>query len=234
MNGRAAAAKHQETPADGTRTKLLTAAVAVFAEKGYDGATTREICSRAGVNVALVNYHFGDKLELYREVIRYAIDAAAKMELINAALEQNADPCDALRQLIRGVIERLSETRNDFGLQLRLVLKEMTQPTPAFSNILDETLRPLYARLSVLIGLILDLPANHETTRLCTHSIMGQVSHYAVARPLLAYLWPELKMTPEQRRRVADHIAEFSLAYLRAYRSKAASPQTSRSFRRHK
>jgi AcrR family transcriptional regulator len=197
---------------------LLAAAVAVFAEKGFEGATTREICSRAGANVALVNYHFGDKLELYREVIRYAIDAAAKMEMLNAALEQNADPCDALRQLIHGVIERLSETRNDFGLHLRLVLKEMAQPTPAFSDVLDETLRPLYERLRLLIGRILGLPADHETTRLCTHSVMGQVSHYAVARPVLACLWPEMKMTPDQRERVADHIADFSLAYLRNYR----------------
>src|SRR5215467_3719904 len=141
MVARKAISRPQEPAApDGTRTKLLAAAVAVFAEKGFEATTTREICRRAGANVALVNYHFGDKLELYREVIRYAIDSAAKMELISAAVEQNADPCDALRQLIHGVIERLSETRNDFGLHLRLVLKEMTQPTPAFSDVLDETL----------------------------------------------------------------------------------------------
>jgi len=227
MVARTAISRRQEpTAPDGTRTKLLAAAVAVFAEKGFEATTTREICRRAGANVALVNYHFGDKLELYREVIRYAIDSAAKMELISAAVEQNADPCDALRQLIHGVIERLSETRNDFGLHLRLVLKEMTQPTPAFSDVLDETLRPLYERLRLLIGRILQLPAGHETTRLCTHSIMGQVSHYAVARPMLAYLWPELRMTSEQRLRVADHIADFSLAYLRSYRSGSALKQT--------
>ncbi|HEY7303390.1 MAG TPA: CerR family C-terminal domain-containing protein [Bryobacteraceae bacterium] len=232
MPGRTTRARCQKAPADGTRTKLLAAAVAVFAERGFDGATTREICSRAGANVALVNYHFGDKLELYREVIRYAIDAAAKMEMLNAALEQNADPSDAFRQLVHGVIERLSETRNDFGLHLRLVLKEMTQPTVAFSDVLDETLRPLYDRLRALIGRILNLPIDHETTRLCTHSVMGQVSHYAVAQPVLAYLWPEMKMTPEQRQRVAEHIADFSLAYLRSYRAKTAEQRHSRIPRR--
>src|SRR5947209_1475703 len=128
---------------DDTRTKLLGAAIRVFSEHGYEGATIRRICREAGVNVALVNYHFGDKMELYLEVIRYAIDAAAKMELVNRALEQNTDPCDALRQIIRGVIERLSETRDQFGLHLRFLIKETTQPTPAFSHILDETVRPL-------------------------------------------------------------------------------------------
>lgn len=212
--------KHEEAAPDDTRTKLLMAAIGVFSEQGYERATIREICRQAGVNAALINYHFGDKMELYLEVIRYAIDAAAKMELLKKAVEQNADPCDALRQLIHGVIERLSETRQQFGLHLRFIVKEIMQPTPALARIVDETLRPLYEGLRSLVGRILNLPKDHQTTRLCTHSIMGQVSHYAVARPLLAHLWPEMTLTAQQRRLVADHIADFSLSYLRAQASK--------------
>lgn len=217
-----------------TRTKLLRAAVSVFSEHGYERATVREICRKAGANVALVNYHFGDKMELYLEVVRYSIDAAAKMKLLSTAIEQNSDPGDALRQLIHGVIERLSETRQQFGLHIRFLIKEMTQPTPALSCVIDETLQPLYDALLTLIGRILDLPKNHQTTRLCTHSIMGQVSHYALARPLLAHVWPEMKMSPEQRKLVADHIADFSLAYLRAHHADAliqTKPKSSRNER---
>ena len=61
---------------DGTRTKLLDAAGHVFADFGFRGATVREICARAGVNIALVNYYFGDKLELYTEVLRLSIGAS--------------------------------------------------------------------------------------------------------------------------------------------------------------
>jgi hypothetical protein len=41
-----------------------------------------------------------------------------------------------------------------------------------------------------------------------------------LAGPLLAGVWPELKMTPEQVERIADHIADFSLSYLQGFRSK--------------
>jgi len=66
------------------------------------------------VNVALVNYYFGDKLKLYVEVIRYATDAAAKMEVLNRALERHADPCDALRalaDLLRRTSDQLVHSR---------------------------------------------------------------------------------------------------------------------------
>src|SRR5262245_13261521 len=61
------------TPLDDTRQQLLDAAEEVFAEKGYDGATVREILKRAGLgNTAAVNYYFGDKDRLYIESVKQA------------------------------------------------------------------------------------------------------------------------------------------------------------------
>ncbi|MCU1343136.1 MAG: transcriptional regulator, TetR family, partial [Candidatus Acidoferrum typicum] len=60
---------------DPTREKLLEVAEHVFADRGYQAATIREICVRAGANVAAVNYHFGDKLGLYTEVLQQSIRA---------------------------------------------------------------------------------------------------------------------------------------------------------------
>ena len=73
-----------------------------------------------------------------------------------------------------------------------------------------------YERLREIVGSILGLPANHQKTRLCVHSILGQVAHFAHARPMLALLWPEMTMTLAQRQLVTEHIADFSLAYLQA------------------
>ena len=63
--------------ADDTQAKLLEAAGQVFAEVGFQAATVREICARAGANVAAVNYHFGDKMGLYIEALRQSMGAAA-------------------------------------------------------------------------------------------------------------------------------------------------------------
>ena len=61
-------------PQDGatdSRTRLLMAGGAVFASRGFNRATVREICGEANVNIASVGYYFGDKLGLYREVMEY-------------------------------------------------------------------------------------------------------------------------------------------------------------------
>src|SRR5579871_6099374 len=83
-----------------TRDKLIEAAGHVFAERGYRAATIREICRRAGANVAAVNYTFGDKMGLYTEVLRHSVRAAQTASM-NAALDANLSGEDVIRGVIR-------------------------------------------------------------------------------------------------------------------------------------
>ncbi len=96
------------------------------------------------------------------------------------------------------------------------MVHEFAQPTPAMSTVIDETMRPIYERFRVLIGSMLHLPADHDKTRLCTHSVIAQVVHYVHSRHVISRLWPELEMTAERIEEIAAHIADFSLAYLGA------------------
>lgn len=202
----------QPIAADRTRTKLLDAAGEVFAEVGYYDATVRQICARAGANVAAVNYHFRDKLALYTEVLRQAV-GAVENEAIRKALDDDAAPEDVLRQAIRAMFQKMCGVDRP-DLRFGLMAHELAHPTPALSRVIDEAIRPIYSRLREIIGTILRLPSDNETTRLCTISVVGQIVHYAHARPVLALLWPELKMTPAQVEQIANHIADFSLAYI--------------------
>jgi hypothetical protein len=83
------------------------------------------------------------------------------------------------------------------------------------NQVVNEAIRPVYLRLRKVLSEILGLPADHEKTRLCANSIIGQILFYAFARPVISRLWPEMKMTGTQVDLIATHIADFSLAYLR-------------------
>ena len=55
-----------------TRTRLMEAAIEIFAEQGYRSARVRDICEKGRANIAAVNYHFGDKQRLYEACLDHA------------------------------------------------------------------------------------------------------------------------------------------------------------------
>jgi TetR/AcrR family transcriptional regulator, regulator of cefoperazone and chloramphenicol sensitivity len=195
-----------------TREKLLDAAGEVFAERGYYKATIREICRRAHANVAAVNYTFGDKLGLYTEVLRTSVKAP-EMAKLNEVLDTAKSPEELVRNLIRVRLQSLFAGQRP-NWAIRIMMHEFSQPTPAMTRVVDEGMRPVFKRALKAVGELLRLPSEHQTTRLCLNSIMGQVLFYTFPRAVLLRLQPELDLGPEQLERIADHIVEFSLAAL--------------------
>jgi AcrR family transcriptional regulator len=196
-----------------TREKLVDSAGPIFAEKGYYSATVREICKRAGANVAAVNYHFKDKLGLYEEVLMHC-KRASHVDQMRAALEQTGSPEDILRDVIRARVQGLRKNAMP-SWQLRIFAHELADPTPALSRMINRVSRPIFERLLELIAKIIGMPAHATKTRLCAHSVMGQILFYVFAGPVLERFSPDMKMTDEMLERIANHIADFSLAYLR-------------------
>ncbi|MDQ2898481.1 MAG: CerR family C-terminal domain-containing protein [Acidobacteriota bacterium] len=213
------------SPEEATRAKLLEVAGSVFAEHGYQAATVREICARAGANVAAVNYYFRDKMGLYEEVLRRSICAGEHADM-RRALDAFKTPEEALRGLVTAMLHKMSRGDRGASSNFRIMAHEMAQPTPALANVVEDVLRPNYNKAREIIGKILDLDPDHDTTRLCAHSLIGQVVHYAHARPVILLLWPELRLTPERVDQIATHIADFTLRSLHALaREKKKTPQ---------
>jgi AcrR family transcriptional regulator len=215
---------------DPTRERLLEVAGPVFADRGYQATTIREICAGARANVSAVNYYFGDKLGLYTEVLQQSVRAAQLIAVKNT-LDQNMPSQEILRALIRARLRSING-KDLPDWHSRLLAHELAQPTPALRQLIDKVTRPIYKRLLELIGGIIGLPPNDENTRLCAISVVGQVLAYVMPGPLLAEIWPELKMTPKQVERIADHIADFSLSYLQDFRSKHGTMTPVRKVRR--
>lgn len=141
----------------------MAAAGEVFAEQGYRNATVREICQRAGANVASVNYHFGDKETLYAEVLRSAHACAMAMYPPDMGLHAGASVEQRLHAFVRSFLFRVfGEGRPAW--HGKLTARELADPTPALGAIVDESVRPNFAVLrAIVIELLSESPDGGRT-----------------------------------------------------------------------
>ncbi len=197
---------------DNTRKQILDAAGPVFAEKGYD-ATVREICKAAKVNLAAVNYYFGDKHRLYVETVRRAHQLRST-QVPMPSWPMGASPTEKLTGYISTLITRL------VGLDkapwpTRLLTREVLQPTSACRELVEEYFRPQFdSLLEILDEVVPGSTPLHQRQQLA-FSIIGQCLFYRFAGGVVTML-----VTPadvEQHydvEQLARHIASFSLAAL--------------------
>lgn len=144
-----AARQGTHDPASGSRAKLMRAALRLFADKGYEGASTREICDAASANLSAIRYYFGDKAGLYRTVFAEPLGDLTCGRTLG---EYAALPVpQALRQFYREFLEPL---KHGEALQqvMRLHLRELMEPTGVLKEPADADLRLMYAGLLRLLS----------------------------------------------------------------------------------
>src|SRR5271155_6227458 len=90
-----------------TREHLLEAAGHVFAKKGFERSTAKEICERVGTNAAAVNYHFGGIEALYAAVLDEARNRILSVRAIELAVEGKTDPRAKLEAALGGTVQTL-------------------------------------------------------------------------------------------------------------------------------
>lgn len=190
-----------------TRARLIEAAREVFAQYGFQGATVREICRRAGANVAAVNYHFGSKDGLLAEALNFS--GLKTLQTNNLS----ADPCPEkrLRLFLKDFMLMLLD-ENSASRQCRIMARELADPTPALDKIVSEAIAPLHEFLGRLVCEIVGDKMSAAQQLRCVFSILGQCSFYYHTEPVLQRLHPELRYDAAEIEAIAAHIADFSLA----------------------
>ena len=198
---------------DCTKERILDKAEALFALKGYDAVSVREITGAASCNLAGVNYHFGNKQNLYLEVFRsrWLPRAIRIHECFRESLASNGTltPSIVVESLAQAFIEGpLSEEERKRHHQL--ISGELAKPTAAFKMIADQALRPLFENL--LQDLRSALPDDIEEERLALNifSVFGMVLYFNFARPLISSFMG-CDNDADFKGRLIDHIVEFSI-----------------------
>ena len=199
-----------------TKRRLLDAAGPIFAADGYDGASVRAICSQAGANIAAIKYHFGHKLGLYQAVLRSASGFANE----RYPYPTDLDPATRLTGLVRTLMARVLDSGRP-AWHTRLMSREMTDPSPSFVLIVEESARPVMEVLEQAVRDLLPAASTVEEIRLHARSVLGQCMFYRHAAPLLRHLNPDEDL-PGSIDAIAGHIARFSLAGLSERRHAAS------------
>ncbi len=161
------------------RHQILEAAGPVFAERGFRDATVRDICAAAGVNLAAVNYYFGDKSRLYFETVTLAHQLRAK-EIPMPAWAEDDSRETKLRGFIDALLQRMLGCK-DVPWPTQLLLREVIQPTDACRGLVEDYFRP---QLELLQSVLVEfLPAGVPEYRLhqLAFSVIGQCMFYRVA-----------------------------------------------------
>lgn len=110
----------------GTDKRILDAAGEVFAELGVRSATVRQICDKAGANIAAINYYFGDKEGLYLAVLRSVPEAQA----IKYPSQSRRDigPEQQLRAFVQALLQRVFDAGRP-GWHANMIARELAEPT---------------------------------------------------------------------------------------------------------
>ena len=173
------------TERDDARSRLIEAAIELFADKGYEGTSVRDLATAAGANVAAVSYHFGSKDALYTETLRACLAPCTEMrERMQAHLDvarrkkgrKAAE--NALRECIRDFLAILMSPA---ARHSHLVLREQSEGKARFEPVIREFFQPVGTILREVI--LMWAPELPQLTVFMTISgIIGQCLHMYKAR----------------------------------------------------
>ena len=209
------------------RERILLAAGREFAESGYEAATVRDICAAAGVNLAAVNYYFGDKRRLYVASVRHAHEQRVH-QLPLPAWGVDVPAERRLHDFVANLLERMLGGGQS-PWQVRLMMREILQPTEACRELVEDYMRPHFAVLESILAELAGGSITAPEVRRLAMGVVGQCFIYRVAGGVVAMLVPADELASlHSPAALADHVTRVTLAALGAAPPLGAGPRSRR------
>ena len=203
-------------PQRSTREHLLEVAGQVFAEKGFDRATGKEICRRAGENSAAINYHFGGIERLYAEVVREAHSRLVTLDALSAAVAGQADAETKLAAVIELFIRALTGPASASWV-IRVMGDEFVSPSAILEDLRQKEILPKANILRTLVAELMDLEPDHPAVARACISVLSPCFMLLVAdRRTIKRAFPSLAIGSDNADELVAHFVRFAVAGIAA------------------
>lgn len=123
-----------------TKDRILSAAEELFAQNGFAGTSLRQVTTRADVNIAAVNYHFGSKENLVNEVFRRRMDdmTALRLAQLKRATEQQPGELEPVLAAFVEPALAMSQDRHGGGAFVRVVARAYAEKNDSLRKFLSD------------------------------------------------------------------------------------------------
>jgi AcrR family transcriptional regulator len=199
-------------PSDITRERILKAAQRLFAERGYKDTSVRAVVARARVNQAAINYHFGGKDGLYREVLRATIRALTEHQLAHAEETKGMPRENALAEFVKYQLRPLA-ARDELSRHFRIFDWEAVRPTAVYRKLISEEATPF---LNFTVDLMRRFmpTADPRTLAMAAVWLVGQCTVFVRSREQLANPPVSLDLDDAAVERLSTLVTAWALAGL--------------------
>jgi TetR/AcrR family transcriptional regulator len=182
------------------RENIIAAAIPLFAAKGLNGVSVRELASDAGVNLSMISYYFGGKEGLYAAVLTEQFAVLGRLEEIE---QLEIDTLQKFERYVRATVSRYRKS----PYLLRFYTSELTNPTACFETIVKPAIKKV---VQMLLDTFTD-GLSHEKFRNgldpadTVLALAGMINFYFILEPATAEL---VDHAPERDEKLIRHIMD--------------------------
>ena len=198
-----------------TKNKIISAALEEFAEHGYHAATIRNICRRAGVNIAAINYHFSGKAELYRRALEMTF--AFKPPLpCGEKVQSDSDLRAVMQDWVKTFLYRGADKKTPGSLLMKKIAHhEMLNPSEIFNEIIEVYFKPDVFSLESILRKGLPQDTSDKEIKIRVFSTLGSCMFYFFHGRCIEKICAEGDFIQDNLDMIVDHITAQSLLGLK-------------------